>query len=261
MYTCYVGAARLLRNNGSPLEQAFTVGLLHPIFLTCYELSGAHFGWWTWHPKEPAALQTKILGIPVMALYFHSVFGLCLTLWRRWATALSRRLSLKPNSLTDNIFQIIVAVIGVPSVALLFDIPTFVAEYFFGVSRIYTVAAFFVLSVVVVLRAVNGKNSERNNNTSRDSPWVSLLLPRVDAILFMVVVWLSTFMLLMDFNRVLAKATKYAHEDSIFGVVAMFGELVQGQHFICSVVTAVVFLSMGVFGYIFMKPLKVGKTN
>jgi hypothetical protein len=233
------------------------VGLLQPMFLTCYELSGAHFVWWTWHPTEPAALQTKVLGIPVMALYFHSVFGLCLTLWRSWAASLSRRMKFVPNSASDNLFQIIVGVLGVPTVALLFDIPTFIAEYFFGISRTITVTAFVLLSVVVVVREVFTNKSGQTANSS--NPWSALMLPRVDAMLYLVVVWFQSIILLMGFNNVLARAYKRAESDDLADIISTFVDMLMGEHFLCIIVAGQVLVALLLFYYVFMVPLKAGK--
>lgn len=75
MYSCYFIGQHL--KFPTKRGKMLFIGLIHPIFCTMYELTGANNQrWWSWGTKI-AALNERYYEVPIMAVAFHYFYGLC----------------------------------------------------------------------------------------------------------------------------------------------------------------------------------------
>ena len=72
MYSCYHLAKCVPFS--SELSRLLYTGILHPLFFTMYEITGANAGWWAWGDKVEA-LNERVFGVPVMTVAFHFLVG------------------------------------------------------------------------------------------------------------------------------------------------------------------------------------------
>lgn len=162
MYSCYYCGRSVSALRGK-LSQTILVGLLHPLFCTMYEVTGANDKWWYWGTKVPA-LQERFFEVPVMAVAFHFFFGMSFSGVLDYARA--RGLS--------RFSQLLAVVLLAPLLAVVI-LTVYGFFTIFGISGGQVTLATLILSALYVLgdfllsSSVNS-NSGKNKTTGEADP-------------------------------------------------------------------------------------------
>ncbi len=192
MYTCWTVGNRA--NIQNKWKKAALVGILHILFCIIYEITGINSGWFTWG-TEISALQTRVFGMPIMAVAFHYAFGFCL--------------SLNIDLFRSNTFfkRYLYGFILIPLMALLFDIPTTLFELI-GISRIPVVLSIFLLSILFVFSAEKSTTQNLSN----------------DYIIFIIPLTFTLYILYknMTSKNPMEKFRQFVYVDSFIALITFF---------------------------------------
>jgi len=138
MYSCYY-IAQMMKFPTNRSKLLF-IGLIHPIFCTMYELTGANNQrWWKWGTKV-AALDERFYEVPIMAVAFHYFFGLC------FAVCFEKISKMKINSL----IQIILCIL-LPPIAATLLLASFAFFIQFGFTNFHLTYALLLGSTAIIL--------------------------------------------------------------------------------------------------------------
>jgi hypothetical protein len=165
MYSCYFIGQHI--NFPTKRGKLLFIGLIHPIFCTMYELTGANNQrWWSWGSKIPA-LNERYFEVPIMAVAFHYFYGLC------FAATYDKVITMKINTL----IQIGLCIIIPPTAACLM-LTSFALFVPLGFTNFMMTFALLLGSFIVILydwqnnTEINSKNIK--NKQTKDYMLLSI---------------------------------------------------------------------------------------
>ena len=174
MYSCYY-IAQIMKFPTNRSKLLF-IGLIHPLFCTMYELTGANNQrWWRWGTKV-AALNERFYEVPIMAVAFHYFFGLC------FAVCFEKISKIKINSL----IQIIICIL-LPPIAATLLLASFTFFIQFGLTNFHLTYALLLGSIAIILYDFSyhqKKNGKVINEVKLKKDWSNHILISIPFLFF-----------------------------------------------------------------------------
>lgn len=175
MYSCYYISQNF--NFQTKRSRLLFIGLIHPIFCTMYELTGANNHWWTWGIKIEV-LNERFYQVPVMTIAFHYFLGLFFNL-----------LYDQTSTMRLNSFIKIVLCIILPPLAATLCLTSYAIFTPFGFSNAILTLILLLGSFLIIL------NDNLKNDNGKDYPRVKRNIH--DIILLSIPLIFFTFILMI----------------------------------------------------------------
>lgn len=175
MYSCYYIGRRI---ESTFRSRILLIALLHPLYCTMYELTGANEErWWSWGTKVPALLD-RFYEVPIMAVSFHFFYGLC------FALCYNKFSIMKIHQL----LKIILCIIVPPTTACIL-LTSFSLFNIIGLSNYLLTFMLLLGSMLVVIYDISHSKTKRINNVKNVKDMSDYILFSIPLVFYSFILW------------------------------------------------------------------------